>query len=236
MRPYQFLIPSLILLFSTCSTPEESFDEHTGQIPVTTNAQIDSVLSTLERIKYSELPEDYLEVSGNRGKFSKMVRSGTFYKIRRDDLFKYIVGTIRIQNFIPHDAYFKENAGGPNESYQQYWLVDKRILYKVLALQKELSQTGNDPEGFYLRCGHRHPALNESIGGASRSQHIAGKAVDITIKDINKDGQMNQMDKEIVLEILEDKIIKNEGGIGRYPGTMSVHFDVRGHRARWNSY
>lgn len=43
-------------------------------------------------------------------------------------------------------------------------------------------------------------------------------------------------DKQIVLDFLDKEIIGNKGGIGLYPGTKAVHFDVRGHRARWNSY
>lgn len=38
------------------------------------------------------------------------------------------------------------------------------------------------------------------------------------------------------MDLLETKIIKNTGGIGKYVETMSIHFDVRGWRARWNSY
>jgi len=63
-----------------------------------------------------------------------------------------------------------------------------------------------------------------------------GEAVDIKIGDINQDGFANQEDKTIVLDLLEKQIIKNTGGIGRYPGTLSVHYDVRGYRARWDSY
>jgi len=36
--------------------------------------------------------------------------------------------------------------------------------------------------------------------------------------------------------LLDKKIIRNEGGVGLYPNSSSVHFDVRGRRARWKSY
>jgi len=42
--------------------------------------------------------------------------------------------------------------------------------------------------------------------------------------------------KKIILDILENKVIGDQGGIGRYPGTMSVHFDVRGFKARWDKH
>jgi uncharacterized protein YcbK (DUF882 family) len=69
----------------------------------------------------------------------------------------------------------------------------------------------------------------------SRSK-FKGEAVDIVIDDINKDGYANKTDKDIILDLLENEIIKNDGGIGLYPGTDRVHYDIRGTRARWNSY
>jgi len=51
-----------------------------------------------------------------------------------------------------------------------------------------------------------------------------------------KDGKSTKEDKDIVLDTLEKKVIKNEGGLGSYPGTQSVHYDVRGVRARWDSF
>ena len=117
-----------------------------------------------------------------------------------------------------------------------YWLIDKKILYKTLELQDSLRSKDYDPHGFSISNGHRHPHYNDQIGGASKSQHLWGKAIDIKIKDINKDGKSNQADKKIVLDLLENHIIKRRGGVGRYVGTMSIHYDVRGHYARWDSF
>jgi len=234
MKSIIYFLPILFLF--ACTDAESSFDATTNQQPINTEAEIDSVLNTLEKLTYKDLSEDYLEETGNVGSFTKMIKKGTFYKVTEDDIFKFIVGTVRIKNFIAHDDYYKANAPNVNESYEQIWLIDNKLLHKVLQLKKELTKGGHDPDGFYLRTGHRHPVLNEEISGASRSQHIAGKATDITIRDINLDGVEDQKDKQIVLDILNDVVIKNEGGIGRYPGTMSVHFDVRGKRARWDSY
>ena len=65
---------------------------------------------------------------------------------------------------------------------------------------------------------------------------IVGEALDLRINDINDDGRRTQADKQIVLDLLEQHIIKDKGGIGKYPGTMSVHFDVRGYKARWDRH
>lgn len=213
---------------------EQKFDQQTEQVTIHHYTQIDSVLATLEAYKYRDLPKDYIEFSGNNGAFKRMVKTGTFYRITKDDFYKKIVGNVRICNFLAHDNYYQMHHNGPGKDFEQYWLIDKKLLYRMLDLQKALSEKGYDPDGFYVRDGHRYPVHNEERGGASRSQHIAGKATDIIVQDINKDGQANQKDKQIVLDLLEDKIIKNKGGVGRYPGSMVVHFDVRGHRARWD--
>lgn len=105
----------------------------------------------------------------------------------------------------------------------------------MLDLILTLDEQGYDKYGFTVRESHRPPRYNAARGGASKSQHIWGTAVDIVIRDINKDGTADQTDKKIVLEIME-KIVGNEGGLGKYPGTMTVHFDCRGHRARWDDY
>jgi uncharacterized protein YcbK (DUF882 family) len=64
---------------------------------------------------------------------------------------------------------------------------------------------------------------------------LYGRAADLVIKDINNDGKKNQEDKTIALEILE-KIVGDKGGMGLYPGTMTIHIDCRGYKARWDSY
>lgn len=234
MRVVLFMVPMVI--FIACETAIERYDNQTGQTAVVTNDQIDSVLATLDQVPYKELSEAYKKETGIEGKFRKMVRKGTFYKVGSDDIYKFVVGNIRIMDFIAHDDYYKKNISSADKSYEQIWLIDKKILYKVLELKKQLIHSGLDPNGFRVRCGHRHPVINEEVGGASRSQHIAGKAVDIVVEDINMDGKANQIDKELLLDILNDEVIGNQGGIGRYPGTMSVHFDVRGNKARWDSY
>ncbi len=202
---------------------------------VTTKQQIDAILNTFEKVSYSEVDKTYLkETKSNRSKYKKMLKNGTYYKVPSDSILHKIVGKNRIRNFIPKDKYYKSRKSSDNKYL--YWLLDKRILYKVLALQDELEKLGHNRNAFYIRSGYRHPHYNDKIGGATRSQHLTGKAVDISVQDINQDGKYTNADKKIVLKLAEDKIIKNEGGVGLYPGTRSVHLDVRGHKARWNSY
>jgi uncharacterized protein YcbK (DUF882 family) len=87
-----------------------------------------------------------------------------------------------------------------------------------------------------VRNGYRHHAHNFASGGAKASRHRMGDAIDLVVGDVNGDGSEDEDDKSIILTLLDRHIIRNEGGVGRYPGTQSVHMDVRGHRARWDSY
>lgn len=156
-----------------------------------------------------------------------------FYVLEGDDVLKYIVGEYRIRNFVTTDAYYSRNEKDYTKNKKQFWLVDKKMLYMMLDLILKLDENGYNKYGFHVRESHRHPTYNEKKGGASSSQHIWGKAVDIVIQDINNDGKKTQADKTIVLDIMEE-IVGNNGGLGRYPGSMTVHFDCRGHRARWD--
>ena len=230
------LNPFILLIVLFCSCSQWQYDKFSGQKPVESKEGLDSVLSTLEKLTYSDLSDHYKERTGNIGVFKEMVEDGTFYRIRKQDAAKFIVGSIRLGSLLTHDGYRHNKIDLNRKSYQQIWLIDKHLLYKLLELKLELSEKGFDPDGFAVRGGHRHPTHNKLIGGASKSQHIAGKAVDIVITDINQDGKEDKSDKQIVLDLLDKKIIKGQGGIGRYPGTMVVHFDVRGKKARWDSY
>ena len=138
-------------------------------------------------------------------------------------------------DFLSHDKYYAENLRDINKNKTQYWLVDGKMLHMVLDLILELEKQGYNKYGFMVRCGHRHPRRNMASKGASQSQHQFGKAADLEIRDINNDGKKDDKDKQIVLEILE-KIVDDDGGLGLYPGTMSVHLDSRGYKARWTSY
>ena len=219
-----------------CSCSIGDFEIRTVQKPIDSTKGIDSVLSKLESIQYDVLSEAYKKETGHVGSYIKMVKGGTFYRLNETDTEKYIVGKIKIGELITHDDDLFNNWMSSNKSCQHIWLIDRELLFKILELQNELTKRGYNSDGFQVKNGHRHPAHNSRIGGAKKSQHIAGKAVDIVVSDINKDGKSTQADKEIVLKILDEKVIRNKGGIGRYPGTMVVHFDVRGKKARWDSY
>lgn len=213
------------------------YDKLNPQSYIDTKTEIDAVLNSLERIPFSELPQDYLTYTQSEEEpFQKMLNKQTYYKVKGRDIYRKLIGNHRIRDFLPKDRYYSAHLTDLGTESTLYLLLDKRLLYRFLELKKELKSQGYNPEGYRLKSVYRHPVHNQKVGGAGRSRHILGEALDISIRDINQDGRANQADKKIVLELLDKKIIGNRGGVGLYPNTMSVHFDVRGRRARWNSY
>ena len=134
---------------------------------------------------------------------------------------------------LQRDQYYLKNHGNYRAENRIYWLVAPELLHSFLMLKQELIANGYDSEAMTIRYSHRHPHYNAKSGGSSKSQHIFGTAIDLSILDVNQDGQKTQEDKTIVLDLLE-QIIGDHGGIGRYPGSMNLHFDTRGYRARWD--
>lgn len=213
------------------------YDRLHPQEYIDTESGINEVLASLKTIPFSKLPEDYVAYTKSKEKpFDRMLRKKTYYLIEGKDIYRKLIGDHRIRDFLPKDRYYSQHIKNRDTAEGLYLLLDPNLLYKFLALKKELKAQGYNPEAYHLRSVYRHPHHNQQVGGASQSKHILGEALDIGVRDINKDGRVNQVDKEIVLEILDKKIIGNRGGLGLYPNTMSVHFDVRGKRARWNTY
>lgn len=227
----------IIILFflSSCSTEteEQKYDRESGQTPVLSKEKIDAILEGFETISFSELDNHYKDYTDPEVKFRDKLKDKTYYIVRGNDPFKYIVGKNRISQFLCMDNYYTSNAESPESNQKQYWLIDRNLLYMILDLMLELEKQGYDKDGFIVRESHRHPRKNKARGGSSQSQHIFGTAADLTIGDINRDGKMEDEDKQIVLDMLE-KIVGNKGGLGLYPRTMTVHLDTRGKRARWD--
>lgn len=198
------------------------------------NEEVNKLFNSLGTIDYVELDHLYLkQTNSNHSKF-RYLRKKTYYKIYRKDLKKHISGNVLIADLVPNkDAYYKSCLINDEPIF---WLINKKLVQKLIQLQVLLKENGYDPNAFKVLSGHRYPSYNKKVGGATLSRHIRGEAIDISIGDIDKNGHYTKNDKKIVLSFLENNIVKNSGGIGRYPNSRSVHFDVRGYRARWDSH
>ncbi len=73
---------------------------------------------------------------------------------------------------------------------------------------------------------YRTPAHNSTVGGAPSSQHLLGKAADIRVDGLTPTQLRAAIQKLIAAECML------EGGVGLY--SSFVHYDIRGHRARWS--
>jgi uncharacterized protein YcbK (DUF882 family) len=214
---------------------EAEYDKIYHQKPVMTQQGVDSVLNGLQKLTFNQLDTAYLNYTGYaKPKFKVFVQNRTFYVIKGRDIFKYLVGKHRIKDFLAKDKYYNYNLNHLDKNGWQYFLIDKQVLYKLLFLKQTLRKRGYDENAFWIGFGQRHPQLNKEVGGASVSFHIQGKAIDINILDIDKDGVPTKADKKIVMDMLENEIIGKYGGVGRYPWSMTIHFDVRGYYARWD--
>jgi len=101
----------------------------------------------------------------------------------------------------------------------------KRMPLSVFNNVKELArnlQILRDAIGspIHINSGYRSPSHNKSVGGSHKSQHLLGKASDITCKDLTP---LQLRDK---IEELINKGLMKQGGLGLYNGF--VHYDIRG--------
>lgn len=78
----------------------------------------------------------------------------------------------------------------------------------------------------HINSGYRTKAYNDKQpGSAKNSQHLSGKAADITTKYFTP-----KQVAAAIEELIAVKLMK-QGGIGKYPGF--THYDIRGKKARW---
>ena len=77
----------------------------------------------------------------------------------------------------------------------------------------------------HINSGYRSHAYNKKIGGAKFSQHLLGKAADISSNKFTPE----QIHAAVIKLIDEGKV--NFGGVGIY--NSFLHVDIRKEKARW---
>ena len=238
-----FIFSSFILLFSILFNAHWKFRDFYNQLyydlshdnsAITSDTKIEKILNSFETIKFESLDADYKKsTQSDQLPYSKILSNSQFYKVVGNNKYQKICNDFRIKDFMVKDKYYRKSTFNNNNSI--YWLVDIKLLFATLELQQSLEKKKYNKNAFKIVNGHRHPSFNIKVGGASQSKHILGQAIDLSVRDINKDGAITKLDKSIVLEILEKEVIKDKGGIGKYPHSeTAIHYDVRGYRARWD--
>jgi uncharacterized protein YcbK (DUF882 family) len=122
-----------------------------------------------------------------------------------------ITPNFRLQEFACHD-------GTP---YPGEW-IESRLAPLCEALEI-LRATLREP--VLVVSGYRTPGWNRQIKGARNSQHLHGRAVDIVCRHQRPEG----IYARLIALIAEGSI--PDGGVHLYGGF--VHYDQRGHKARW---
>jgi len=190
---------------------------------------LSSLLNEYPTLSFNELPASYKEESGYlKNAYKGMSDDLTFYLIPKEDRYRKIAGKNRINKLLPRK----------NNSVDDGLIlgINVQVLHRFLALQERLDKIGYNSDALTIVSAYRPPVYNERIKGASQSRHMAGEAIDFTVGDVNDDGHYTSEDKEFVYQICDENIIGDNGGLGRYPGTRNLHIDVRGHRARWDTF
>jgi uncharacterized protein YcbK (DUF882 family) len=104
----------------------------------------------------------------------------------------------------------------PAQSYPPEWIESRlRPLCEALEiLRTELKAP------ITINSGYRDPAYNAAISGAKASQHMQGRAADITVKGVEQ-----KVVHETALRLYKEGKLKI-GGLGDYPDRFT-HIDVR---------
>ena len=79
-----------------------------------------------------------------------------------------------------------------------------------------------------INSAYRCPDHNAKVGGSKTSQHLLGKAADITIQSL-KPAEVYALIEELI-----DMGHMLQGGLGLYEEKGFVHYDIRKTKARWN--
>ena len=126
-----------------------------------------------------------------------------------------------------------------------------RLLLKLEYLLQMVNRAGYRADTFAVLSGFRTPAYNQAIGNVRYSRHQWGGAADIFIDESPKDGRMDDLDGDGVIDARDANLLydlieglagREEyegfiGGLGKYGTTPAhgpfVHVDARGFRARW---
>ncbi len=199
-------------------------DPYVGQ-----RTQVRELLEGFPTVAPKDLPAAFRASSGmNRRAFKDLYHGRHFFKVSKKDLYRRIAGNNRLMSVVSADNGYRREWIWSDKEFYVY--IDRKVLYLLLDIQDALTAAGLDRDALRIISGHRTPGHNNSVGGKSESRHLSGDALDIMIGDLNRDGAADRNDKKLLIPIL-NRQVGNRGGLGVY--RMSVHIDVRGHRARW---
>lgn len=101
-------------------------------------------------------------------------------------------------------------------------VVEQNLARVAASLELLRVKLGNAP--LHINSGYRCPAYNQRIGGAKQSQHMEGKAADLSGR---------RTSPTAIYQAAETIPAFKAGGIGRYD--FFTHVDIRPGPARWDN-
>ena len=104
--------------------------------------------------------------------------------------------------------------------------MPRSVMENIFKLSDQLQILRDIYGAIDVNSAYRCKSHNESIGSKSTSQHILGKAADITAG--LKPGEL----ADVIEEDIDNNVVKF-GGLGRY--NTFTHVDVRDSKARWDN-
>jgi hypothetical protein len=109
----------------------------------------------------------------------------------------------------------------PNSNDIAPGLTPGMVINNIIKITKQLEIIRADYGGrpITITSGYRSPKINKAIGGASRSIHMSGLAVDFRITGINPFAVYRRYDPTFI------------GGLAS--SSAFTHIDLRGFRSRW---
>jgi uncharacterized protein YcbK (DUF882 family) len=97
----------------------------------------------------------------------------------------------------------------------------------ALAREFELIRAGCGNHPLLVLSCYRTIAYNRKVNGASSSQHLEGRAIDVQIRAGWSEQKFFALIRDIALRREEGQRVSLIRGIGRYPGRGFLHFDIR---------
>jgi len=211
------------------------YDLLTQQKPIYTEAEFTEKFDALETIPFDSVmklaygPAQRLDTP----KHIRRYRNRDFLLVKGFQRYQYLVAHHRLDAFLtPHRI---RGRRLPAKGSEQVFLIRKKVLLRLLALHQEMQKEGLDDTEIFVTSAFRPPAYNDLVGGKSLSRHLSADALDIIVKDVDRDGDADEEDLQAVFKLLEHRVIGSRGGLGRYKSNRQlIHFDTRGRRARWH--
>jgi len=164
-----------------------------------------------------------------------------FVEVTRENEDTFIFPHFQLKQFL-----CKQESG-----YPKYLVVREKLLLKLELLLEKVNENGIAADSIFVMSGYRTPAYNRAIGNVMYSRHLWGGAADIYIDQQPKDGYMDDLNKDGVINYKDAKVLYDTvnqlygkkfyvpfiGGLGLYMKTKNhgpyIHVDVRGTQARW---